>query len=301
MINRARCSTLALATAFTTAAGTMPVQGALLAYEGWDAYPNGTSLDGLAIEGGIGWTAGDAWTRSGGNNGVYLTDAGTSLEYNDGTTSLLTSSGSVADADGGKRGGFDRNFDAAALNNGGDRWFSLLFRLDAGPTADLADNFAYSGINRSAGSATNSGAIDGFRLKNWSAGAGTYDLIANANGAESATSTSLTLGNTYLIVGHLFDTSPNNQDVVTIYLNPDVGVAAPANFDASLSVNSQISNGDDLLQFAFSSIGNAINSPFEYHIDEIRVGDKLIDVVPAVPEPAGLGLLAASVVLLRRR
>jgi hypothetical protein len=108
-------------------------------------------------------------------------------------------------------------------------------------------------------------------------------------------------GGTQLVVMKLEFTDGNNEDRVTVYLNPTDSVESNWTPAASIGVPTG----------ALAIWGHSAFSSFQFDgggadpgaIDEIRWGDTFADVTPFIPEPSTvmLSMVGAAGLLLRRR
>jgi hypothetical protein len=158
----------------------------------------------------------------------------------------------------------------------GTKWISFLYKTSAGN----------SGANKNGVYFINGGAglYFGFGLNPYSATQGYLGLGSMATAGTTAQgATSLqqlglgTYGATYLVVLKIdFNTSDNN-DTVTVYLNPVANQAAPG--VTAAGTNSTFDVG------TISGVGMNVQGGGEIIVDEIRVGDSYADVVDAVIAP----------------
>jgi hypothetical protein len=110
-----------------------------------------------------------------------------------------------------------------------------------------------------------------------------------------------TNGGTHLVVVKLEFTDANNEDRVTVYLDPTDSIESNWTPEASIGVPTG----------GLAIWGHSAFSSFQFDgggadpgaIDEIRWGDSFADVTPFIPEPstAILSLIGAAGLLIRRR
>jgi hypothetical protein len=281
------CAVLTLALAPTA-------MGDLLLYEGFDytAHPLGSA------DGGEGWTS--AWGDKVGNSCDW-TPAASSLTYSTLPISGVaygdqTSTGKPAGARSWLNGvtGFDQ--DAGTI------WFSFLIKVqDFGGSGQWV-NFT-GGNNYGRGFGVK---IDGGKLQAHMA----YDGTTGDDGPEIPNSSHVrTFGathdmnadETYMIVGKMVsdnDDADGAQDTLSLWVNP-------------ISLGSELVDGDDaafydVIAGHWGPEGNNLiaqfgggGDPAQFLIDEIRIGETGMDVLPEPTTMALLGL--GGLAVLRRR
>lgn len=102
-------------------------------------------------------------------------------------------------------------------------------------------------------------------------------------------------GTIHLLVAQIqFGAGAGGMDHVNLYIDPTPGLSAP-DVTASLSADTTRSASFDRVRIQSG------NGQAPVNFDELRIGTTFASVVPAVPEPATLGLLAlAGLVVLPR-
>jgi hypothetical protein len=186
------------------------------------------------------------------------------------------------------------NQQAYAVDNTGDRYFSLLFRND--------DTDGFSGARILFEAFGSSGEGYGVNI-DFNSTTGNLAIFSRAGGsnfnAVSVASSTLGVTNTFLIVGKFVATG---NGTTTIWINPtsftDDAALTSSSVGSSTTIAAVAFVRDDGV--AFRSVGAV------YTVDSLMLGNNLADVIPsAVPEPsafaalAGLGALGFAA--LRRR
>jgi len=255
--------------------------------------------DGFATPGD--YTAGaNIAAQTGGGSGAWAgnyTDvnnaastASSSLTYSTGANELATSDGSLSKA-GAVRLTGSRAFtnDPTMYESGDQVWFSALFNRSAG-TSNMRILF---------GAAAGETVGWGFSIENSS-----YDVRACLQGTPGPNynaSTTIANGQTVFVIGRLSvdaGASGNTYHVVDVWVNPDLtaNLAAVAIRGGDNWVDRQYAGVPDS---AIMNIYSHQNNTMVY--DEIRMGLTQADVMPVVPEPATMILLAAGGLLVIRR
>lgn len=246
------------------------VKAKLLAYDGFDYEPTGVDIRGQS--GGFGFTS--PW-RAGGFN------AGMNANYDVGPASL----------------------EVAGLLASGNRLVTNSVSSIAGLTRDLAEPIGTAGTTRYLSfllrpeGRLGQGAFNGFfgvlleqpgepEIFAGKPGGGQLDryVLENRGGsAQVATDAITEIDTTALIV--LKSEFTNDADTFTLFVNPKSGNSEPAIGDAVRFANLGVIGG------------LTVYSTGAFSLDEIRLGETFLDVVP-VPEPASLLLLIGCLTLL---
>jgi len=230
------------------------------------------------------YPAGDLSTQS---SGVW-SDSGSTLETGSLSYGSLPTAGNrvtMADDTSWFSTGSTLN---GYLDNGDTLWFSVLTNTRVGTNPDFGFVLGTDRGNDSNNiplQTTNGGDGLGFRVKGNNGG-----LIAaswEGGPVNNGTSTSVTAGETYLVVGEMIFGA---TDTINIYLpDTDLNLGSPVVTQTSIL---------DQTEFDIITFMDKAASPRD-QVDEIRFGtsyDDVIGVIPAVPEPstfllAGLGLM----------
>jgi len=181
----------------------------------------------------------------------------------------------------------------ALLANGGEMWFSMIYRIDTGAGrfyVTIGDSTLVNNGNLAAGQAIGFGST-GTRVFAglWeSTGWGTSNLGGPAYTSVDVTGDmtvnnddggTLASGGTYLIVGHVqWGVGSADDDSVTLYLPDSSDLALGTAVAKSVGQVSQ-----DSFDTLNSNHGNGLTSTW----DEIRVGATYADVIP-IPPPTGM-------------
>ncbi len=255
---------------------TTRVHAQLIAYDGFDYAPAGSDLMGKA--GGVGFTG--PWYPGGFNASIHNNyDVATgSLAFGN----LLTSGGRVTSLPQNSISGLSRNLGTTLGVTGTTRYMSVLLR----PEGTL-NNGAFSGFYGLNFETLVEPQL--FLGKPGGGNIGQYVLENRGGAGQMSTGVNAVSGQTALLV--IKSEFLAGNDRFTLYVNPTPGAPEPAfgtvKQDASLST--------------FNTL--TIYSTGAFSLDELRVGNTFADVVPVVPEPAGL-VLGGSIILLalgRRR
>jgi hypothetical protein len=251
----------------------------LLVYEPFDYGPVGADLLGQSGGGSFGFAS--PWSPGGFNASINnnYDVGGPSLSFG----SLLTNGGRVSSAPQTAIAGITRSFSTPIGTPGTVRYYSFLLR----PEQQL-----------------NQGAFNGFLGLTLEApdpvepelfvgkpggGAISQIVIEDRGGTGQVSSgVSAISGQTNLLVVRAQFTAGN--DTFTLYVNPTPGAPEPV----SGGILKNDSNIPVISGFTIYSTG-AVS------IDELRLGETFADVTPVVPEPASLGILLATGMLVRRR
>jgi len=271
-------------------ASTSSLNAQLIAYEEFD-YTVGNTLGGDNLDGGSGWgTAGtnisSAWAiNSGREDGTVISG---SLSYSDGTNSLITSGNAVTGSPTSANAvDVQRNLDSNVTS--GDFWFSALMRTDNTAT-----------VNTLIFSDDQGSGDPGLVLT-----LGSDISIGAAGQASSPGATPLATASantTYFVVGNYRKVAGPDNDVFELWVNPDLGGAAPTNAagnaTAVITANEIVDGVNPLNNVRWRVTGDASGNA---DLDEIRVGSTFGDVAP-VPEPAAFaGLFGLVGLLIARR
>jgi hypothetical protein len=267
---------------FTT---TPQAHAALLAYEGFDYTTGNVNGD----NGGTGWNG--AWNSA--TSPAYASVVtGTSLSYSGGSISL-SGSGTALSITGGGAGQLNRAF--VGTSTGSEIYFSFLFQAVAGSGNEFFHFFLSDDPDT-----TNSGGIGDFQT---TAGDSRFGARVDYGGVTTVDSTtSYTLGTTYLLVGRLSTDGTTGAagdiDRVELWINPTSLTPGTANATVNASTGLAIGALD-----VFSSRMVNFADSDRILIDELRIGTDFASVV-TVPEPSVAGLMilgGISVFGLRRR
>jgi hypothetical protein len=255
--------------AFTVFAARPSVEGALLAYDGFD-YETG-SLAGQA--GGTGWVAGGS-TTSWAAFGTSLNVVSPGLSYTG-----FSNTGNAAQDDSASALGNTRIWsDALSPGEGDEIWFSLQIQIP-NTSGDFRFHVFTLGPDWDG-----SGAAGLFMT-----GGSLKSLV---NGNLSSDAFTLSTGVTHLIVGRITFSDTTNQDAVTLWLDPVIsGTTVPT---GGITALGEINSG----RLATPTLGVRGGGSFNGGtFDEIRIGTAYADVV-AVPEPATLTVALAGLGVL---
>jgi len=245
-------------------------QAASITYDGFSGYTAG-NLDTQSQ--GTNW--GGAWAKySSSYNGTYTATTTGGLTYGN----LATSTGySTATASTTNTVLFTRAL--ASTYSTGTLYFSELVQLQqASVTNGLNTTELY-------------GATEGVYIDvGWNPGGDNNLVWELSNGTTTVDTAVATSLNTVLLVGKIqFDTN-GTLDTLSMYVNPDLN-AEPGTPDAT----SNTRNIGSITQYkVYNSQSNVANAAIQ--IDELRVGTAWADVLPQVPEPSTLALLAGGLV-----
>ena len=224
----------------------------------------------------------------------------------------LQRSGNQVSADGSwfpNNASIDNPSGTGLFSDGGELWFSMLYRVDTGSGRfyfTIGSDTLVNNGNLSAGQAIGFGSASGdlyaglwestaWGSNNLSGPAATsVDITgdSNVNGADAG---SLATGTTYLIVGHAqWGATGTDDDIVELYLP-----------DTNLNLGSVVARSEGVVdQSTFDLINTNHGNGLESTWDEIRVG-ATYDSVSPVPEPSSFALIAGFLgltwVMLRRR
>lgn len=260
-----------------------------IAYDSF-GYSTGESLNGQ--NGGSGWSAGwsdrespaadSLTTGSGltygnlvvGGNGAFTDGASTQLNYR----YIDTSGSSIAATNGLLNGNSELGVDGTTI------WISYLIRRDAA----TANDTNFFGISLYKAGDVDAG-IMAPRTPTSSDG-GAWMLSTST---RESTGVSIVDDETYFFAVKV-EFTPGN-DLVSLYVDPDLTLADPGAANASLSI----------VGLEFSGFRIAGVSGANYSVDEFRMGTTYSDVSPTIPEP-GLwavlaGVLSLGLVAWRRR
>lgn len=251
-------------------------------YDGFETpgdYTAGSTVDGGS--GGTGWASN--WSAADPNR--YLADS-SSLNYSDGTNSLITTDGSLSIPTIGGSNNITRDF--ATPTAGDTVWFSFI----SDRTDNLPGNFnngwtvgLFSGGNILYGVTGE----DDQTPTVWSS----IQFVSGGGGLQSTTLSGTNIQDLTFVVGQVANMGTASTEL-NLWLNPadltDLNLGN-ANYTSG-TFNGAVAN-----QVGLSVFGNRGG-----FVDEFRVGSTLADVV-VVPEPTSAALLigATSLVLLRRR
>lgn len=264
------------------------VQGALLAYEGFDTTDaDGTNLP--SFEGsGFGW--GEQWRWNSNNgNGISIDSPGLSHG-----TLLTAGKLATSNYDGVSSGEYRRVLSQSyTIGSGagekGEIWVSWLTTWTPGVQAVQWLNLNNDGTNVDGAGINNWGGVQGTELQDqWRLTEGTYSDPGNSFSGVVAQS-----GEVYQLAMRLFEDS--DDTLVELYVNSG-GDRQLGSALASRTIPGAVTFDQIRLQ--------ATSTSTTAEWDEIRIGDTYEDVeLIAIPEPANIGLLglASLVILLQRR
>lgn len=251
----------------------LPAKAALLAYDSFESYTNGSTL--ATGSGGTGWTAN--WSSV---STVTTATPATSLTYSSGAVNV---NGGSRTAQVSTTGTTDNVASRAFSTQTGTVYFSFLFRLASG-TSD--DDFIQFSLNNDT-DIVNSGSIGD--LSN-TTGTNTFSsrIGGSSGGATVQSSISIVQATTYLLVGKISKVSSSNYNRMELFVNPatlnETGVVATQNASAATAAAS----------FFTVRVSN-IESSDQYQFDELRIGTEWADVVvSAVPEPSSWAALTGA-------
>ena len=248
-------------------------QATLIAYEPFD-YTLSESLSDQA--GGFGFSGG--WSTVNSDNGTITVEEG--LSYPD----LPTAGGSIFMAPTASVVSSKR--DLTSPINSGTLYTSFLVNITEGKRylgLTLRDNYNYLSVGQSTGKNT------------W--------CITNSNGSSTtsySSSSNITYNTTYLLVLRVDFDASGTQERLRLYVNPDLssgeepGTAA-IDVLGEYNVPSITAAG---VQAAYTLAGTSYTTAKGY-IDEIRLGDSYMDVIPESSSTNFLGLTLFGVLLGR--
>jgi len=278
MVGRSVCSGSTVVVSVLCALVGGPARGQLNAYEPFDYTPIGSDLLGKSGGGSFGFVG--PWQPGGFNASIFdhADIAAGSLSFG----ALLTSGNRVASVPQQAIAGVTRPLASPLGAPGTTQYFSFVVR----PEGQL-----------------NAGAFNGFftvlfetanepELAIGKAGAGTLDryMIEDRGGAgQVASNVPVVVNQTALIVVKAQFAAAAANDVFTLYVNPTPGGAEPG--AGTIKADSNLG----------LVTGLTIYSTGVFSADELRVGNTFASVTPAVPEPAGLGLMALGATALVAR
>lgn len=271
-------------------------QAALIVYDSFPGAPTSAGTPATTNTIPSGWFSDELANT---NASQHATVATGSLDY----SGLAASQGNSMKL-GTRTSDYFMNFTSPNLTNAGQTvYYSTLVRFNSGLSKgmtggairlfDTNDVFG-SGVEVGFGNVTNTTGTLSFSLSNrnqvW-------------NQANIKTPESYTLyGTTYLIVGAYTRGSNATNGSTRLWINPDsatFGTATPP--AATLSTNTYAMDPTwNRLQIISSGTGSFTTN---WVLDEVRIGTDWASVVPAIPEPATIGLLglgALVTVLIRR-
>jgi hypothetical protein len=278
-----------LMTALAVIAMAAASQAALIAHEGFN-YTAAANLNTLP-----GATGGTTWPATGlattNWSGGTVTSSG--LSYTG-----IQSGGNAAQPDNGGTVRF-RNIGTSTLQNK-TFWFSVLFNAGNASTAvNTTERFILGTYG------TSSGYGLGFEVKD-PTGTGVKALntfYATGGGSsaqvDSTATQSLTVGNTYLVIGKVTLTSAGTgSESLDLWLNPASFASEGALGTANISQSGNFAMGWD---YSVPNMAVAIQGSADTILfDEIRIGDNVADVIPEPATFALFGLAGGSILMYRR-
>ncbi|WP_269539156.1 hypothetical protein [Cerasicoccus fimbriatus] len=288
-----KISNYALGISLTVFATAANAQFAI--YDGFETPGDYTADTNVTTQtgGGSGDWGGSSWTLVTGSTGTSdpkFNTVTSSLNYSSGGNSLVTTPGSLYKAPGANRiigRDFDKTiYDSTFSNSSTELWFSVVFAMEA--TTDVF----FRAVSRD--TVING---PGFSVTDGS-------LQAVFNSGTSTGSVSLTQGETYFILGRLQQgVGTNGDDVLDIWVNPDLAIAPIASGDLSREQNFNLTEAAISRSIIQSRNNDSLN------IDEFRMGSTFDSVTPftTVPEPTtfalitGMFMLTGALVIRHRR
>ncbi len=285
------------AAAVASAAAVAPVQGGLLAYEGFD-YTDGTSI--RTQTGGTGWGAGAAWTNTGAATEIATTPG---LTYQglvvQGNKVTLTAQQNNTGANGNSAF-IPRDLATSFGADGTTVWLSFIgqrtgAKSDTGGTTTSNYQRVFSlGLFNGTAEQSAIGELSGDTADVWS-------LIPDvtATGLANAQRTNIPIDQQSFLLLKINFVAGN--DTGSLWVNPNLAAG-----EAGLGAAQATITDDMTFNRIRMTVGGSQNTgatlASQGLLDEIRIGDTFLDVTP-IPEPAAAGLLALSggAMLVRRR
>lgn len=283
---------------------TLPSPAALLLYEGFNGYTNGTNLENLAANAnttGIALTGGATYGNGSASNqpdGLVITNSG-GLSLG----SLVTSGGAIT---------FDSGTNVASIGitsttAGTVLWGSYLARLNS--TSNTSAQGVDIRLNSSASSSATAAFFRSDADSRGSAGTGPAVSYDNGMGAAAAGLTT-TPATTHILISRFTGLGGTTGGTATIWaLNSDqfaafVTAGRTEDFlanSANVTATATSSQSDSTARVWNGMFFEIVTGGTTGTLDEFRYGETLLDVTP-IPEPASLSLLGAgSLLFLRRR
>lgn len=258
----------------------LPASAAIVLYDGFDY---GTGSIGTQNGGTGSWS--QAWQAPTGAEGVMSVTSG-GLSY----TGIESVGNKLSDNTNSGLGTV-RNFDATGLtDNGSSVWFSALVFVPTSTTgSDLRMKFfADSTVSTGSSAYVNSGA--GIFVS----GAGGLEIEYN-NTTRSASGTTYTKNETFLVIGRMDFSDTAASDSIRIWLNPNTSSQPVDGTSIALS-GVDLPTGANNNRFAVRGGGT-----FQGSVDEIRLGTTFASVIPEPSTYAFLiGLLGVIGVFIFR-
>jgi len=275
MLSRISCAVAFLGAALV--ASSAPA--ALVAYEGFN-YPLGSITGG---NGGTGFSS--PWTGAGdviGPNSLFYSNGGNGGEF-----SQLATSGARFRTAGNNVGAF-RTLSAPIDTDSGTVWLGFL--------ANQGTNVppAYSGVSFFSGGTSTEEVFFGVPSNQAKYG---FDVTGAPGGVMVKDTAFQDNPFSSSFVVYRLNFTPNGETLDFFYRPPE-GVT-PTTPDATFAIP-EGTFADTLTALRIQS-GNGNGNFNGTEFDEIRIGTTYVDVAPAVPEPAALGLLCVVVPLALRR
>lgn len=264
---------LAFATLSLIVAGA--AEAALLAYDGFNYAPAGSSLQGQGVVPGSGFST--PWVPGGFNasNHTNYKAASVSLTY----PGLVTSGNRMSTESLGAIGGLVRSFPQPFGTTNQTVYFSFLMQPTGTLHGGAFNGFCGLYLNAATGNDIYAGKPGGGSI-------GSYVIENRGGSGQVASNVATEIGKTALLVVKAELTG--GADRFTLYVNPTPGGPEPA---AGL-----VRTGTDVGGIT----GITLYSTGAYSLDEIRVGQTFADVTPT-PEPTTAMLLALGAAALGRR
>ncbi|MEX2607661.1 MAG: PEP-CTERM sorting domain-containing protein [Kiritimatiellia bacterium] len=244
---------------------------ALLAYDGFDEYADGT----LASNNG-----GSGWTSSWDSNTVTADVQSGGLSYSNGSISINGGSKAITvfGSNTNNEQAILRSFTPTTSN--GNLYFSYLVQSN---TSDVDDFY------RMLLTATESRNEAGGGIGDVQTGAAEFGARVGKTGPDASTGDTYATGTTYFLVGKLSSQGGTAYDQLEMWINPSSSTEGAA--DLSVSSNT---GETDMVNWGMRSVN--VNNSGDKVFDEFRVGTTYNAVT--IPEPGTFALMAGALVVL---